>query len=120
MIIRNYRELEETYQTDVFDRFFITPEAEGIIKENLQRNLELLVDSYGDEGAGGYIRIIPNSISTEEGRNEYLAELAKWNLQPDDYEFDDRLVQSDTESIHMLLYVMTEYNLVLLYVKDGE
>ena len=83
MIIRNRKELEEAYQTDVFDRFFITPEARRIIKENLHRNLELLVDSYGDEGAGGYIKIIPNSISTEEGQNEYLAELAKWNLQPD-------------------------------------
>ena len=120
MIIRNYKELEEAYQTDVFDRFFITPEAESIIKENLQRNLELLVDAYGEDGAGGYIKIIPNSISTEDGQIEYLAEIAKYDLEPDDFEFDDRLVQSDTESIHMLLYVMTEYNLVLLYVKDGE
>ena len=38
MIIRNRKELEEAYQTEMFGRLFITPEAESIIKENLERN----------------------------------------------------------------------------------
>ena len=120
MIIRNRKELEEAYQTEMFGRLFITPEAESIIKENLERNLEMLIDAYGDDGAGGYIKIIANSISTEEGQNEYLAELDKFKLEPDDCEFDDILVQSDTEQVHLQLFAMTEFNLLLLYVKDGD
>lgn len=118
MIIRNYRELEEAYQTDVFDRFFIIPEAKDVVKESLERTLEMLVDAYGEDGDGGYIRVIPSSISTEDGQNEYLAELAKYNLEPEDFDFDDILVQSHTEEVHMQLYVMTEFNLVLLYVQN--
>ena len=120
MIIRNRKELEEAYQTEMFGRLFITPEAEDIIKENLERNLEMLIDAYGDDGAGGYIRIIPNSISTENGQKEYLAELDKYKLEPDDCEFDDVLVETDTKQIRLQLFVMTEYNLLILYVKDGE
>ena len=119
MIIRNRKELEEAYQTEMFGRLLITPEAEGVIKENLERNLEMLIDAYGD-GVGGYIRIIPNSISTENGQKEYLAELAKYKLEPDDCEFDDVLVETDTKQIRLQLFAMTEYNLLLLYVKDGE
>ena len=120
MIISNRKELEEACQTEMFGRLFITPEAEGIIKENLESNLEMLIDSYGDDGAAGYIRIIPNSISTEEGQSEYLAELAKYMLEPDDSEFDDVLVETDAKQIRLQLFVMTEYNLLLLYVKDGD
>ena len=120
MIIRNRKELEEAYQTEMLGRLFITPEAEDIIKENLERNLEMLIDAYGDDGAGGYIRIIPNSISTEDGQSEYLAELAKYKLEQEDCEFNDILVESDTEQIRLQLFAMTEYNLLLLYVKDGE
>lgn len=121
MIIRNHKELLAAYQTNVFDSFFITPEAMITVSASLERNIKLLADSYGDEGHGGYIRIIPKSISTEEGTNEYLAELAKYNLEPNMCEFDDLLVQSETEQIHLQLFTMTEYNLMLLYVKkDGE
>ena len=81
MTIRNCKELEEAYQTELFGRLLITPEAEGMIKENLERNLEMLIDAYGEDGIGGYIRIIPDSISTEEGQSEYLAELAKYKLE---------------------------------------
>ena len=120
MIIRNRKELEEAYQTEMFGRLFITPEAESIIKDNIESNLEMLIDAYGDDGAGGYIRIIPNSISTEDGQSEYLAELAKYKLEQEDCEFNDILVESDTEQIRLQLFAMTEYNLLLLYVKDGE
>ena len=120
MIIRNRKELEIAYQTEMFDRLFIMPEAEEIIKENLERNIEMLMDAYGDEGAGGYIKIIANSISTEEGKNEYLAELDKYKLETDDCEFDDILVQSDTKQVNLQLFAMTDFNLLLLYVKDGD
>ena len=120
MIIRNRKELEEAYQTEMFGRLFITPEAEDIIKENLEHNLKMLIDAYGDDGAGGYIRIIPNSISTENGQKEYLAELAKYKLEPDDCEFDDVLVETDTKQIRLQLFVITEHNLLILYVKDGD
>lgn len=119
MIIKNHKELQEAYQTKVFDRFFITPEARTIIMASLERNVKLLEDAYGSGGSGGYIRIISNSVSTEKGANEYLAELAKYNLEPDMWEFDDVLVQSDTEQIHLQLFAMTEFNLLLLYVKKG-
>ena len=119
MIIRNHKELLEAYQTNVFDSFFITPEAMITVSASLEQNIKLLEDAYGDDGHGGYIRIIPNSISTPDGANEYLAELAKYNLEPDTWEFDDVLVQSDTEQIHWQLFAMTEFNLLLLYVKKG-
>ena len=119
MIIRNFQELE-AYETEMFGRLLITPEAEGVIKEILECDLQMLIDAYGDDGAGGYIRIIPDSISTEEGQSEYLAELAKYNLEPDDSEFDDVLVETDTKQIRLQLFAMTEFNLLLLYVKDGE
>lgn len=119
MIVRNHRELLEAYRTEKFDRFLITPNAEGIIKESLEHNVQLLVDAYGEDGSGGYIRIIPSSIDAEDGANEYLAELAKFNLKPELCEFDDTLVQSGTEQIHLQMFAMTEYNLLLLYVKKG-
>ena len=121
MIIRNHKELLEAYQTNVFDSFFITPEAMITVSTSLERNIKLLEDTYGDDGHGGYICIIPNNISTPDGATEYLAELAKYNLDPNMWEFDDVLAQSNTEQIHLQLFTMTEYNLLLLYVKkDGE
>ena len=119
MIIRNHKELLEAYQTNVFDSFFIIPEAMITVSASLEQNIKLLEDAYGDDGHGGYICIIPNSISTPDGANEYLAELAKYNQEPDMWEFDDVLVQSDTEQIHLQLFAMTEFNLLLLYVKKG-
>lgn len=119
MIIRNHKELLDAYQTSVFDSFFITPQAMFIVSESLERNIKLLEEAYGSGGSGGYIRIISHSLSTEEGINEYLAELSKYNLEPDMWEFDDLLVQSETEQIHLQLFAMTEFNLLLLYVKKG-
>lgn len=119
MIIRNHKELLDAYQTSVFDSFFITPQAMFIVSESLERNIKLLEEAYGSGGSGGYIRIISHSLSTEEGINEYLAELSKYNLEPDMWEFDDLLVKSETEQIHLQLFAMTEFNLLLLYVKKG-
>lgn len=119
MIVRNHRELFEAYRTEQFGKFFITPDAEGIIKASLECNVQLLVDAYGDSGSGGYIRIIPSSIDTEDGANEYLAELAKFNLTAEMCEFDDTLVQFGAKQIHLQMFAMTEYNLLLLYIKKG-
>ena len=119
MIVRNHKELYEAYRTESFGRFLITPNAEGIIKESLERNVQLLVDAYGDSGSGGYIRIIPSSIDTEDGANEYLAEMVKFNLTAEMCEFDDLLVKSDDEQIRLQMFAMTEYNLLLLYIKKG-
>jgi len=55
----------------------------------------------------------------KDGADEYLAELAKFNLEPDMCEFDDLLVQSNTEETHLQLFAMTEYNVLLLYVRKG-
>lgn len=119
MRIRNQNELEEASKTEVFARLFIAPEAQQVIMDSLRQNVERLVDAYGEDGRGGYISIIPHDISGEEGANEYLAELARYNLEPDMCEFDDLLVQSETENIHLQLFSMTEYNLLLLYMKKG-
>lgn len=119
MRIRNLNELEEASKSEEFARLFITPGAEQIITDSLRQNVELLVTAYGKSGRGGYICAIPHSISTEEGASEYLAELAVFNLQPDMWEFNDILVQSDTEQVHLQLFAMTECNLLLLYVKKG-
>lgn len=119
MIVRNHKELYEAYRTESFGRFLITQDAEQIIKESLERNVQLLVDAYGEDGRGGYIRIMPSSIDSEDGASEYLAELSKFNLTPEMCEFDDTLVQSDTEQIHLQMFAMTEYNLLLLYIKKG-
>ena len=119
MIIRNHSELEEACQSEEFGRLLITPEAEKIIMDSLRFNVELLVDAYGGDGGGGYIVIIPNSIDTEAGANEYLAELGRHNLTPDMAEFDDLLVQSESEQVRLQLFAMTEFNLLLLYMKKG-
>ena len=119
MVVRNRRELLEAYRTEEFGRLFITPDAEMIIKESLEYNLQLLVDAYGEDGSGGYIRIIPNSIDTKNGADEYLAELAKFYLTSELCEFDDRLVQTDTKQVHLQMFAMTEFNLLLLYVQKG-
>lgn len=119
MKIRNHNELQEVCQSEAFGRLFITPDAEQIIIEALKLNVELLINSYDEVGSGGYIYIVPHSITSAEGENEYLAELAKYNLEPDMCEFDDLLVQSETEQIHLQLFTMTEYNLLLLYMKKG-
>lgn len=119
MRIRNLNELEEASKSEEFARLFITPGAEQIIMESLRQNVELLVAAYGESGSGGYISVIPHSISTEEGASEYLAELAVFNLQPDMWEFDDLLVQSENEQVRLQLFAMTECNLLLLYVKKG-
>ena len=119
MIIRNKQELLEAYRTEEFGRFLIAPEAEVLIKESLERNVKMLVEAYGEEGYGGYIRIIPNSIDTEDGANEYLAELAKFSLTPEMCEFDEVLLEYDAQRIHLQLFAMTEYNLLLLYIKKG-
>lgn len=119
MRIRNLNELEEASKTEVFARLFIVPEAEQVIMDSLRQNVERLVDAYGEDGGGGYISIIPHDISGEKGANEYLAELARFNLEPDMCEFDDLLVQSETEQIHLQLFAMTEYNLLLVYMEKG-
>ena len=120
MIICNHNELMEAFQTSVFERFFITLDAEQVIKESLEHNIEMLVDVYGENGAGGYIRIIPENISTKEGIEGYFSELSKYALKADESEFDDILVQSDTKQVHLQLFAMNEYHLLLLYVKDGD
>lgn len=118
MEIRNHRDLERAYQEHVLDRLFITPDAERIIKQSIEMNLNILVDSYGENG--GYIKIITNSITTKEGRNEYMAELAKFNLESSICEFNDLLVSSGSESVFVQLFAMTEYNLVIVYLVKGE
>jgi len=98
MLVRNHRELFEAYRTEEFGRFLITPDAGRIIKASLEHNMKLLVDAYGEDGSGGYIRIISSSIDTEEGANEYLEELAKHNLEPEMCEFDEVLLEHDPYS----------------------
>lgn len=120
MIIRNHRELQEVCQSEEFGRLFITPDAEQKIMDSLKLNVELLVSSYGEDGSGGYISIIPHSISTEKGESEYLAELAKFNLEPDAWEYDDLLAKSELEEVRLRLYILTEQHLLLLYVKQRE
>ena len=120
MRIKNLNELEEASKSEEFARLFIMPGEEKIIMDSLRQNVELLVDAYGEDGSGGYISVIPHSISTEEGASEYLSELAAFNVQPDMWEFDDVLAQSDTEQVRMQLFAMTECNLLLLYIKKGE
>ena len=71
MEIRNHKDLERAYQEHILDRLFITSTAEKIIKESIEMNLNILVDSYGENGDGGYIKIITNCITTKEGRLEY-------------------------------------------------
>ncbi|MCQ2497708.1 MAG: hypothetical protein MJ133_01875 [Lachnospiraceae bacterium] len=119
MEIRNHRDLERAYQEHVLDRLFITPDAERIIKQSIEMNLNILLEAYKNED-GGYIKIITNSITTKEGREEYMAELAKYNLESSICEFNDLLVSSGSESVFVQLFAMTEYNLVLVYLVKGE
>lgn len=117
--VKNLEELEQAYRSDAIGRFFVSPEAEKTIKDSLQFNINLLVDAYGTEGNGGYLCVIENRIDTPEGEGEYRAELSKYHLCADEWEFDDVLVQIGSEEIHLQVFVMTEYNLLILCRKKG-
>ena len=119
MRIKNHKELKEAYLSHVMDRFFITPEAENVIKDALEYNLKLLTDSYGEDGGGGYIEVLAKDITTDEGLAEYSGILTEYNFNSDDCEFDDCLVTSGKESVHMQLFVLTEYHLILLFLSKG-
>lgn len=115
-IIKNQSDLQQAYQDGTLDRLFITGDAEQKIKGVLEENVQMLTSAYGNEGAGGYICIIPHSLSTSEGKKAYLEELGKYNLEPDMWEMDDVIASSDIEEVHLQLFVMTEYHLILLYL----
>lgn len=117
--VRNLEELEQAYRSNAIDRFLISPDAEKTIKDSLEFNINLLVDAYGTEGKGGYLCVIEKRIDMPEGAKEYRAELTKYNLCADDWEFDDILVQTDSEEVHLQFFVMTEYNLLILYLQKG-
>ena len=117
IIIKNLDELNEAYRSNKIDRLFISPEAKTVVKESLEFNLNLMIGAYGTEGDGGYLCIIENNIDSSEGEEEYRSELAKYNLSAEDWEFDDVLVQNGLFEVHLQLFVLTEYNLIILYMR---
>lgn len=117
--IKNNSDLQKAYQDKVLDSFFITADAESIIKKSLEDKVKLLVDAYGENGEGGYIKIIRQNISTQEGMKEYMDVLSKYNLIPDMWELDDVLVCSESKEIHLQLFAVTEFNLVIMYLMNG-
>lgn len=119
MKIKNNGDLQKAYQHRVLDSFFITADAESIIKKSLEDNVKLLVDAYGENGEGGYIKIIRQNISTQEGMKEYMDVLSEYNLIPDMWELDDVLVCSESKEVHLQLFAVTEFKLVIMYLMNG-
>ena len=117
--IKNNSDLQKAYQDKVLDSFFITADVESIIKKSLEDKVKLLVDAYGENGEGGYIKIIRQNISTQEGMKEYKDVLSKYNLIPDMWELDDVLVCSESKEVHLQLFAVTEFNLVIMYLMNG-
>lgn len=117
--IKNNSDLQKAYQDKVLDSFFITADVESIIKKSLEDKVKLLVDAYGENGEGGYIKIIRQNISTQEGMKEYMDVLSKYNLIPDMWELDDVLVCSESKEVHLQLFAVTEFNLVIMYLMNG-
>lgn len=113
--VKNRKDLEAVYQSEMIDRLFVSSEAEGVLKESLEKNVDVLVEAYGENGDGGGICIITDSLSTREGQDEYFELLQRYHLEPDMWEFNDILVQTEKEKVCLQLFVMTEYNVLVLY-----
>ena len=113
--IKNLEELNRLIDSGKLAPFYISAEAEQAVKEALYDNMTILVDNYGD-GSGGYFCIFLNDFCSAQ--DEYLSELGKYNLSPDDYEYDTILSSDGKTEIHIQLFVMTEYHLLILYRKS--
>ncbi len=114
--IKNLEELNRLIDSGKLAPFFISDEAEQAVTEALYDNMTILVDNYGSDGSGGYFCIFPNDFCSAQ--DEYLSELGKYNLSFDDYEYDTILSADGVTEIHIQLFVMTEYHLLILYRKS--
>ncbi len=113
--ITNLKDLDEVVKSGGLQTFFISSDAENAVMEALYDNMHILQSNYGDKGEGGYICIL---TEPDKVREEYSAELQKFYLADDGYEYDTILAMDDTAEIHLRLFVMTEYHLLLLFKKQ--
>ncbi len=117
IILKNNKDLETALSQNLLLPLFMSEEVEKEVLDAINRNLELLTENYGCGGDGGYIAIITDPIDDAPGKDEYFAELEKYHLSPDCYEFEDRLGTVDGYEVLMELYVLTEFNTVIIFRK---
>lgn len=117
--MKNRTELEAAYKSKTFNNLFPTADIRTAVKKVLNENMNILTTSYGVNGEGGFIAIISNSLSAKEGLDEYNELLNQYSLEPDDCEYDDIIGTFDAGDIHLELFVISDFNLLLLYVRKG-
>ncbi len=117
IILKNKTDLEVVLSQKMLTPLFVSVEIEKAVLDAIENNIALFTENYGDEGKGGYIAVITDPIDDVLGRDEYLAELEKYHLAPDDNEFEDLLGTDGKYEVLMELFVMTELNVVIIFRK---
>jgi hypothetical protein len=117
LTIKNKHDLENVIESGELTTLFSTFELKQAVIEALTLNVTLLTEAYDNDGVGGYICVMTDVVSDDNEANEYLAELAKYNLSPVEWEFDDILGTDGVIEVHMQLFVMTEWSILLVYRK---
>ncbi len=117
IILKNKTDLEAAVSQNMLTPLFASGKIEKAVLDTIENNIALLTENYGDEGEGGYIAVITDPIDDVLGRDEYLAEFEKYHLAPDDYELEERLGTAGKCEVLMELFVMTEFNVVIIFRK---
>ena len=89
LTIKNKHDLDNVIESGDLTLLFSTFELQQAVIEALTLNVTLLTEAYGNDGAGGYIGVLTDVVSDDNGASEYYDELAKYKLRPDEWEFDD-------------------------------
>lgn len=113
--IKNMKELEDAVSAGLLEPLFLSKDAGDAAMEAIRCNLDILVQNYKSEGAGGYLCLLTDEFRSAQ--EEYLAELGKYNLSPDDYEYDSIIATCDGFELHTMLFILTEYHLLFVYKK---
>ena len=115
--IINQEGLNEIIEKGVLKPLFLTPEVEQTVIEALSDNIAIYTENYGSGGSGGFIGIITENITTGVGHDEYISTLSQYRLEADEWEFEDVLGTNGEYDIRMQLFVLTEFNILLIFKK---
>lgn len=117
--VTNKEDIEKVIKSVSVKDTYTSSEIQAI-KQTLEFNVEILTETYGDTGSGGYIAIMDLDGKSLEVYKEIENELSKFSLRQDDYEYDDVISHSAETEVHFRLYIMTEYHLMLIYKKGRD
>ena len=115
--IINQEGLNEIIGKGVLKPLFLTSEVEQAVIEALSDNIAIYTENYGSGGSGGFIGVITENITAGVGMNEYISVLSQYHLEPDEWEFEDLLGSNGEYDVQMQLFVLTEFNILLIFKK---